>query len=203
MALINNTISFFINLYNSGANALNSLLGYVGSWAGSLWSYASGGVSSFVSSVWSTFSGGIGKLGSSMYRWGADMIDGLVRGLRAGIRHVRQAASNLADTIRSYLHFSRPDIGPLRDYESWMPDMVHGLAESMQKALPELDAAAGQLGSHIQLGVVAPSTTAGKSIPTYQVGDIKITINTQPGQNAKEIAREVQRLVVHDIQRKI
>lgn len=200
MALINNTIAFFINLYNSGASALNSLLWYVGSWAGSLWSYASGGVSSFVSSVWSTFSVGIGNLGSSMYRWGADMIDGLVRGLRAGIRHVRQAASDLADTIRSYLHFSRPDVGPLRDYESWMPDMVHGLATSLQKAMPELDQVMGTMSGSMA-GTVQGRLAGATNTNNYSYGNISIEINAKDGQNARQIAKEVQKIIVHDIQR--
>lgn len=40
----------------------------------------------------------------------------------------------MANTIRSYLHFSVPDVGPLTDYESWMPDFMGGLAEGIEKS---------------------------------------------------------------------
>ena len=36
------------------------------------------------------------------------------------------------------MHFSRPDVGPLRDYETWMPDMVQGLSKTLQSAAPGL-----------------------------------------------------------------
>ena len=38
---------------------------------------------------------------------------------------------NVADTIKSYLHFSVPDVGPLTDYESWMPDFIQGMAKGI------------------------------------------------------------------------
>ena len=47
-------------------------------------------------------------------------------------------ASDVANTIASYLHFSRPDKGVLREYESWMPDFVQGLSDSLAKASPML-----------------------------------------------------------------
>ena len=40
----------------------------------------------------------------------------------------------MAETIKSYLHFSVPDEGPLTDYESWMPDFMGGLAEGIEKS---------------------------------------------------------------------
>lgn len=42
--------------------------------------------------------------------------------------------SDVASKIRSFLHFSVPDEGPLTDYESWMPDFVSGLAEGIEKS---------------------------------------------------------------------
>ena len=40
----------------------------------------------------------------------------------------------MAETIKSYLHFSVPDEGPLTDYESWMPDFMSGLADGIEKS---------------------------------------------------------------------
>ena len=40
----------------------------------------------------------------------------------------------VADKIKSFLHFSVPDEGPLTDYESWMPDFMKGLAKGIEKS---------------------------------------------------------------------
>lgn len=40
----------------------------------------------------------------------------------------------MADKIKSFLHFSVPDEGPLTDYESWMPDFMDGLAKGIEKS---------------------------------------------------------------------
>lgn len=46
---------------------------------------------------------------------------------------MHEAAGEVADIIKQYIHFSRPDIGPLRDYEKWMPDMMQGLADGIRQ----------------------------------------------------------------------
>lgn len=50
------------------------------------------------------------------------------------IGNIIGAVKNVASTIRSYLHFSVPDVGPLTDYESWMSDFMAGLAEGIEKS---------------------------------------------------------------------
>ena len=49
------------------------------------------------------------------------------------IQSVINTVSGLADRIRSFLHFSAPDEGPLADYETWMPDFMKGLAGGIEK----------------------------------------------------------------------
>lgn len=71
-------------------------------------------------------------------QWGKDMIEGLANGIKGAVNKVKDAAKGVADKIKSLLHFSRPDEGPLREYETWMPDFVKGLASSLKKASPEL-----------------------------------------------------------------
>ncbi|MGF3065767.1 hypothetical protein ACQV2Q_00010 [Facklamia sp. P12950] len=62
------------------------------------------------------------------------MINGIARGIRNTIGNVVSAVSNVASTIRSYLHFSVPDVGPLTDYETWMPDFMEGLSRGIEKS---------------------------------------------------------------------
>ncbi len=64
--------------------------------------------------------------------WGKDFVMGLIDGIRQKINAILEPIRDIADKIREFLHFSRPDKGPLRDYEKWMPDFMHGLAKGIK-----------------------------------------------------------------------
>lgn len=74
------------------------------------------------------------SLAKNAYTWGKDIIEGIVNGIKACIGKVKNAVKNVAETIRSFLHFSVPDEGPLTDYESWMPDFMEGLAKGIEQS---------------------------------------------------------------------
>ena len=74
----------------------------------------------------------IRSLPSQAYTWGADMIDGIVRGIWNSIGKVTEAVKGVGAKIKSFLHFSVPDEGPLTDYETWMPDFMKGLASGIE-----------------------------------------------------------------------
>lgn len=67
------------------------------------------------------------------HEWGADFGDGLISGMQSKNSGIASAAADIAGTIRSFLHFSVPDEGPLTDYESWMPDFMEGLSQGISK----------------------------------------------------------------------
>ena len=73
-------------------------------------------------------------------RWGEDMVEGLGKGIssKSNSSWFTSTLSRLASKIASYIHFSRPDVGPLREYEKWMPDMVEGLSKTLDKSSPQL-----------------------------------------------------------------
>lgn len=73
----------------------------------------------------------IRSLSNQSYSWGSDMIDGIIRGIKSKYGAVSSAVNGVANIIHSRLHFSRPDEGPLRDYETWMPDFMEGLAKGI------------------------------------------------------------------------
>ena len=66
---------------------------------------------------------------------------GIVNGIKSVIGKVGEAVSNVASTIREFLHFSVPDKGPLTDYESWMPDFIGGLAKGIKQSRGLIDKA--------------------------------------------------------------
>lgn len=74
----------------------------------------------------------ITSLPSQALQWGKDIIMGIVNGIRSCIGAVGDAVSDVANKIKSFLHFSVPDEGPLTEYESWMPDFMKGLAKGIE-----------------------------------------------------------------------
>ena len=97
----------------------------------------SGTLSGVYQAVVNGFSGAISyitNLPGQAVRWGQDFVNGIANGIRNCMGNVTKAVSSVADTIKSWLHFSRPDVGPLHYYEEWMPDFMKGLAEGIKKS---------------------------------------------------------------------
>lgn len=86
-------------------------------------------------------------------QWGKDMIQGFINGIKSMLGNLGSAAQNVGGKIREFLHFSRPDKGPLRNYETWMPDMVDGLVKTLNASSPELYNASKFLSEKIANGL--------------------------------------------------
>lgn len=97
-------------------------------WFSNTWDNIKGAFLDFGEQISDFFSGLI----ESAVEWGSDMIDGFVKGIKKAVGKVTDAVKGVADTITSWLHFSRPDVGPLREYEKWMPDMMDGLSRGIK-----------------------------------------------------------------------
>ena len=92
-----------------------------------------------------------GKLNtpSEARKWGSDMIDGLIKGIQDKSPAAKAAITSVANVISRVLHFSRPDEGPLREYEQWMPDMMSGLSRTLIGSIPKLNSALYQVAETI------------------------------------------------------
>lgn len=110
-------------LYNYGSNMFTSMRNGVTSTIGNVKSAVTDGIQSAID--W------IKALPGEAVKWGSDMIDGIVRGIKSAAYAVGDAVNGVAQDIRKFLHFSVPDEGPLRDYESWMPDFIQGMAQGI------------------------------------------------------------------------
>lgn len=107
---------------------------------------------------------------SAMKQWGRDMIDNLVNGIKEKISKVKEAVGEVANTIREFLHFSVPDVGPLADFSSYAPDMMKLFAkgitdysgvitDAIQKSFnlqPVISGAMSQNGMALQGGAPQP-----------------------------------------------
>ena len=130
---------------------------------------------------------------------GRDFIQGLVDGIWGMIGSVVDAVSNVASTITSYLHFSRPDIGPLRQYEEWMPDMINGMAKGIRENAWQLEDALNAATSNLQTNVNVASLPASGSM---SMGAVNITINAAPGMDENALAEVVAYKLQHMYERR-
>lgn len=121
-------------------------------------------------------------------QWGKDFIQGLIDGIRSMIGKVGDAVASIADTITSWLHFSRPDVGPLRQYETWMPDMMAGMARGIRQNAWQLEDALNAATSHMAPMAVQSGSDAGGA---SRMVSVNITINAAPGTDVNALADAV------------
>ena len=141
--LKNLVLSIASNLKQAAVNAFKAMVSGIRSALSSLGSVVQSGFQSAVSFITS--------LPGKALEWGKDFINGIADGIRSAIGNVVNAVSDVADKIRSFLHFSVPDEGPLTDYESWMPDFMSGLAEGIEKSRGMVKKAVSGVASDLML----------------------------------------------------
>lgn len=140
----------------------------------------------------------IKNLGSQAITWGKDLIQGFVNGIKAMARKVVDAVKNIGQKIKNFLHFSRPDEGPLRDYEQWMPDFVSGLAQGIRDNAYLLEDAVSDMAARARISMTA--TGAGST--TTNVGGVRIAVYGAPGQDVNALADIVMRRMQSAVNRK-
>lgn len=146
---IADTITAF-NWLNLGATVIKTL-------GNGLLSMANG-LKGFMQSTLSGALDYIKGLPGQALQWGKDLISGFIDGIIGNVGNLINSVKNVAATIASYLHFSRPDIGPLRDYETWMPDMMQGMASSLRANVYRLTDALDLVGNTMQKSLALDTT---------------------------------------------
>lgn len=145
----------------------------------------------------------IKSLPAKFIGWGKDMIMGLVKGITGSIGAVVGAVKNVASAIASYMHFSRPDIGPLRMYEQWMPDFIAGLSRGITDNLWMVEDAAerlsGATAEPMQVavaGTLRSNNRFGNTADTWQPGGMTVNLNnefhTHDSLSESELTREAE-----------
>ncbi|MCI1952580.1 MAG: phage tail tape measure protein [Clostridiales bacterium] len=81
----------------------------------------------------------ISALRGASAAWGSDMGANFAGGISSMWNKVHDAAWSLANTVKGLLHFSRPDYGPMRDYEKWPVDFVNRYAELLKQSSPAIE----------------------------------------------------------------
>ena len=160
---IKNTITMVWNgIKNTVATVVNAIKTTVSTAFSAMWN----GIKNTILGIYNTIKNGftnavnfIKNLAFSAFSWGADIINGIVNGIKSCIGKVKDAVCSVADTIKSFLHFSVPDEGPLTEYESWMPDFMSGLAKGIENSKGMVKDAVSGLAADM---VVNPQVNAGQ-----------------------------------------
>lgn len=92
-----------------------------------------------------------------------------MNGIKSKIGDIKNAVTNVADTIKSHLHFSVPDEGPLTDFPTWMPDMMKGLAEGIEKNMKYVQGAVTDLAA-----AMIPTVDLSQTLRQYDAGMLRL-----------------------------
>lgn len=162
---------FFINTWNKIVSFLSNVFGKIKNTISNTFDNIKSSIAEKVTGIKDAIVNGITEavdwiknLPQEAIQWGADMIDGMVDGIKGAIGKVKDAVSGVAENIKSFLHFSVPDEGPLTDYESWMPDFMSGLAkgiaENKDRVLEKVRSLAGDMSILMQAATAQSGTIA-------------------------------------------
>ena len=184
---------------NAAVNGFWSLVNGVGSAVKSL--------SDKINSVFQNIKNIIKNWASQAWTWGWDFINGLKSGIESRMNAIVAKARELGERIRAYLHFTRPDKGPLRDYETWMPDFMEGMAQgidsnmyrvtdavqrvanAMQIKMPNMDSILSLNGSGVNVNNAVTVQIGNKQFDSYIVNAAQkgISNNQRASMRAKGI----------------
>lgn len=156
------------------------------------------GIKTHVSNIATAITGGfstainfITSLPSKALKWGSDIIDGIVNGIKNAIGKVGDVMSSVADKIASFIHFSEPDEGPLSNFHTYMPDMMNELVKGIENGIPKLEDAMEQMTR-----TMVPSLQGAGASTTNNSNTFSVNVYGAPGQNINELADAVQQRLV-------
>ena len=200
-------LSIVSSVWDSIKSTISNVMQSISSTVSSIWDNIRSAVSNKISGIKSTIQNGfdaavgyIKGLASDAWNWGRDIIQGIIDGIQSAIGWLADCVTNVADTIRDFLHFSVPDKGPLTDYESWMPDFMKGLADGIDKSKKYVEKAMqltmdsdSNYSLHGISGAMLPDSSGG-TVNNYYNTDNRKTVN-QTNQSPKALSRlEIYRL---------
>lgn len=139
----------------------------------------------------------IKSLPDKFRQWGSDMVQGIIDGIQSKIDAVRAKISELAGLISSYIHFSEPDVGPLSDFHTYMPDMMDELVNGINQGIPRVAQAMNGLASNMIPQVNGQAQIAGATTNTFN-----INVYGAQGQNVSELADVIEQRITENVMRR-
>lgn len=138
----------------------------------------------------------IRELPGKFYNWGKEMIQNLIDGIQKKIDALRAKISEVAGMISSYIHFSEPDVGPLSNFHTYMPDMMEMIANGITQGIPRVAEAMNGLAQ-----TMVPQAN-GQMLSGPTTNTFNINIYGAQGQDINELADAVEQRITNNIVRR-
>lgn len=85
-------------------------------------------IANMIKSIYTKFQ----DLKAKALTWGSDMIQGFIDGVLAKWQALKDTVASVAETVKSYLGFSEPEKGPMKDFNSWPKHMMQNYASGIE-----------------------------------------------------------------------
>ena len=167
-----------VSAFTAAREDIKSAWGEVTDFFQSVWN----GIAGVFNSAWEGVKSTVGKIKDSVVegftaaidwiknlpaqavQWGADIIQGIVDGIKGAIGNVGEAVSGVAGKIKAFTGFSEPEVGPLSDFHTYMPDMVDllttGINANKGKIVSAMQSLCGDMSIMAKATVASPATAA-------------------------------------------
>lgn len=149
-------------------------------------------------------------------QWGKDLIDNFVGGITKKWEDLKSSVSGVAQTVKNFLGFSEPKEGPLSNFHSFAPDMMELFAKGIRD---NEDLVRDQIADSFDFSDAMPDAWGGgQAAAVGRAGAFRfggsgaasgsrtntVTVNVygRDGQNIRELAREVERVITQSIREK-
>ena len=139
VTVLNSIKTVVSNVWNGIKSFISNAMNTIRNVISNIWTNITTSVQNAMSRVFNAVKNGFNNvkshitgLATQAVTWGKDMIQGIIDGIKSKISAVGDAVQGVAKTIKSFLHFSVPDEGPLTDYETWMPDFIDGMVKGIE-----------------------------------------------------------------------
>lgn len=100
----------------------------------------------------------IASLASQAWQWGSDMMLNFINGIRSWFGQLVDDLKSIGQTVRNFIGFSEPKMGPLSDFHTFAPDMMELFASGIRDNADLIEDA---FNDSVDLGMPTVNTTSG------------------------------------------
>jgi TP901 family phage tail tape measure protein len=118
---------------------------------------AVGAVSSAIGNILNAIKSPLTGLANDALGWGKAIIQSFIDGITSMAGAVGNAASGVANSVKSFLGFHSPtEEGPGADADTWSPNLMHMYINGIAQFLPAVQDVASHVADTLQEGLTAP-----------------------------------------------
>lgn len=189
--IVNSVVNLVSNMRNSAVNIFNGMLSAISNVISNIRNTIVNGFQNAISYITSLPSQAVG--------WGRDIINGVVNGIYNAFSNLISAVSDIASTIASYIHFSEPDEGALKNFHTFMPDMMKQLAQGIQNGIPTIENAMDTMTRSMTPTMGSAATTG---IANNTSNTVSINVYGAQGQDINELAQVIEDRITNNVIRR-